>query len=56
MLQNLQGFQYATSLDLNMLFYHKQINNNTSNLFTIIHPWDKYKQKRSPRQFPGGNK
>ena len=38
MLLKLEGFQYATSLDLNMGYYHIQIIENASNLCTIILP------------------
>ena len=37
-LLRLQGFHYATSLDLNMVYYHIQISKNVSNLCTIILP------------------
>ena len=35
-LLKLEGFQYATSLDLNMGYYHSRLRENTSNLFTVI--------------------
>ena len=48
MLLELDGFQYATSLDLNMGYYHIRISKNASNLYTIILPWGKYRYKRLP--------
>ena len=45
---NLEVFQYARSLDLNMVYYRISINNQASNLCTIISPWGKYKYKRLP--------
>ena len=39
MLFKLEGFQYSTSLDLNTLYYHIQLNENASNLCTIIILW-----------------
>ena len=42
MLLKLEGFQYATSLDLNMGYYHIQLSKNASNLCEIILPWVKY--------------
>ena len=45
---NLEVFQYARSLDLNMVYYRISINNQASNLCTIILPWGKYKYKRLP--------
>ena len=40
-LLKLEGFQYATSLDLNMGYYQIQISENASNLCTIILSWEK---------------
>ena len=45
---NLEGFQYATSLELNMVYYHIRLSDQASNLCTIILPWGKYKYKRLP--------
>ena len=39
MLFKLEGFQYATSLDLNMVYYHIQLGQNSSNLCKIVIPW-----------------
>ena len=36
MLLKLNGFQYATSLDLNMEYYHIQPRKNASNVCKII--------------------
>ena len=38
-LLKLEGFQYATSLDLNMVYYHIRLRENASNLCTIIIQW-----------------
>ena len=38
----LESFQYATSLDLNMGYYHIQLMPNAAHLCTIILPWGKY--------------
>ena len=48
MLFKLEGFQYATSLDLNMVYYHIRLIKNASNLCTIILPWGKYQYTRLP--------
>ena len=48
MLLELEGFQYATSLDLNMGYYHIQLSENASNLCTTILPWGKYCYNRLP--------
>ena len=48
MLLELQVFQYDTSFDLDMGYYHIQPRKNASNLCTIIIPWGKYQYKRLP--------
>ena len=47
-LLKLEGYQYATSHDLNMEYYHNQLSEDTSNLCTIILPWMKYCYKHLP--------
>ena len=37
----LERFQYATSLDLNMGYYHIKLSEDASNLRTIILSWEK---------------
>ena len=44
---NLEGFQYATSLDSNMGHYMR-LSDHASNLCTIIPPCGQYKYKRLP--------
>ena len=44
----LEGFQYATLLDLNMGYCYTRLRENASNLCTIILPWGKYRYKRLP--------
>ena len=48
MLLNLYGFKYATSLELNMGYYHTRLSEKASNLCTIILLWEKYRYKRLP--------
>ena len=48
MLLKLEGFYYATSLDLNMVYYHIRLTEDASNLCNIILPWGKYCYKRLP--------
>ena len=48
MLINIEGYKYATSLDLNMRYYHIRLRMDASNICTIILTWDKYKYKRLP--------
>ena len=46
LLQKLEGFTYATSLDLNMGYYHIQLTPEASRLCTIVLPWGKYEYVR----------
>ena len=48
MILNLEGFQYATSLDLNIGYYHIRPRKKAINLCKIILPWVKYRYKRIP--------
>jgi len=47
-LQELEGFQYATALDLNMGYYTLRLDLATSEMCTIIFPWGKYSYQRLP--------
>jgi hypothetical protein len=48
LLLKLEGFQYATSLDLNMGYYHIELNLAAQEMCTIVLPWGKYRYKRLP--------
>jgi len=48
MLQRLEGFFLATSLDLNMGYYHIELTPNSARLCTIVLPWGKYEYLRLP--------
>ena len=48
MLLKLDRFQYATSLDLKMGYYHIQLIKNAIKLCTIILPWGEYCYKSLP--------
>ena len=48
MIQKLEGFQYATALDLNMGYYTLRLDPKSSEICTIILPWCKYRYKRLP--------
>lgn len=48
MLQKLEGFRYATALDLNMGYYTIRLNPDAQRLCTIVLPWGKYKYLRLP--------
>ena len=47
-LRRLQGFQWATALDLNMGYYHIQLDPESSKLCTVVFPWGKYEYTRLP--------
>jgi Reverse transcriptase (RNA-dependent DNA polymerase) len=48
MLLKLEGFKYATSLDLNMGYYHIELSPESKRLCTIVLPWGKYEYQRLP--------
>ena len=48
MLLNLEGFQCATSLDLNMGHYHIELSPFSKRLCTIVFPFGKYEYQRIP--------
>ena len=48
MLLNLEGFKYATSLDLNMGFYHIELSPESKKLCTLVFPFGKYEMQRLP--------
>jgi hypothetical protein len=46
-LQELEGFSYATALDLNMGYYTSiRLNSDSFKIYTILFPWGKYSYKR----------
>ena len=47
-LQKLEGFLFATSLDLNMGYYHILLTPQSSRICTVILPWGKYEYVRLP--------
>ena len=53
MLLKLQGFKYATSLDLNMGYYTIRLNPTTADMCTIVLPFGKYRYKRLPMGIAG---
>ena len=48
LLLKLEGFQYGTSLDLNMGYYHIELDLTSKALCTIVLPWGKYEYQRLP--------
>jgi len=52
-LQELEGFTYATALDLNMGYYTISLDPEASQICTIIFPWGKYSYKRLPMGIAG---
>ena len=47
-LQNLEGFSYATALDLNMGYYHIKLSAEASDMCTIVTEFGLFKYKRLP--------
>ena len=52
-LQELEGFTYATALDLNMGYYTISLDPEAAKICTIIFPWGKYSYKRLPMGIAG---
>ena len=52
-LQELEGFQFATALDLNMGYYTIRLDPSASKICTIILPWGKYSYLRLPMGVAG---
>jgi hypothetical protein len=48
MIRSMEGFTFASALDLNMGYYHIKLDADTQRLCTIVFPWGKYKYKRLP--------
>jgi hypothetical protein len=47
-LQEIEGFIYATTLDLNMAYYTIRLDPDASKICIIVFPWGKYSYKRLP--------
>jgi hypothetical protein len=52
-LQELEGFTYATALDLDVGYYTIRLDPMASKMCTIMFPWGKYSNKRLPMGFGG---
>jgi hypothetical protein len=52
-LQELEGFSFATALDLNMGYYTIRLDPDASKIRTIIFPWGKYSYKQLPMDIAG---
>jgi hypothetical protein len=52
-LQELEGFTFATALDLNMGYYTIRMDPNASRICTVIFPWGKHSYKRLPMGIAG---
>jgi hypothetical protein len=52
-LQEIEGFSYATALDLNMGYYTIRLDPESSKICTIIFPWEKYSYKQLPMGIAG---
>ena len=48
LLLKLEGFKYATSLDLNMGYYHIELCPESKTLCTIVLPWGKFEYQKLP--------
>ena len=50
MLLKLEGFKYATAIDLNMGYYNILLTPESSRLCTIVLPWGKYSYTSLPME------
>jgi hypothetical protein len=48
MIRSMEGFTFATALDLIIEYYHRKVDADSQKLYTIVFPWGKYKYKRLP--------
>ena len=48
MLLKLEGFRWATALDLNMGYYNIRLDDPSKKLCTLIFPWGKYEMQSLP--------
>jgi hypothetical protein len=48
MIRSMEGFTFASALDLNMGYYYSKLDADAQKLCTIVFPWGKYKYNRSP--------
>ncbi len=52
-LQEIEGFSFATALDLNMGYYTIRLDPDAFKICTIVFPWGKYSYKRLPMGIAG---
>jgi hypothetical protein len=48
MIRSMEGFTFASALDVNTGYYHIKLDADAQKLCTIVFPWGKYKHKRLP--------
>ena len=48
MLLDLEGFTYASSLDLNMGYYHIELTSRAKQIYTILIRWSKCEYQKLP--------
>ncbi len=52
-MQEIEGFSYATTLDLNMGYNTIRLDLDASKICMVIFPWGKYSNKRLPMGIAG---
>ena len=50
MIHSMEGFTFATALDLNMGYSHIKLDADAQRICTIVFPWGKYKYNRLPME------
>jgi hypothetical protein len=50
MIRSMEGFTFASAMDLNISYHHMKLDDDAQKLCTIVFPWNmgKYKYKRLP--------
>ena len=44
----MEKFTYASAIDLNMGYYHLELDAHTMEICTVVFPWGKYRYRRLP--------
>jgi hypothetical protein len=51
--QRIDGYDFASTLDLRLGFHHALLSEYASNVFTTVLPWGKYSYTRMPLGYTG---
>jgi hypothetical protein len=54
MIRSMEGFTFASALDLNIGYYHIKLDADAQKLCTIVFPWNTGKYKHKHKHLPMG--